>query len=104
MRSLEHTIENNIKKTENLQTSQNNTTTTIRNTAQNLNAIVNDFAENQNKFSSIMEDYSRLTHERLSHLEDFNSDLKVKIKMNSSKTELVPVGKDSIMVKTKRDE
>lgn len=104
MRALEHTIENNIKKTEMLQITQNNTNSTQRNLTQNLNDTVRQFGTFADQTSAILAEFSRITDQRMAGLEEFNNELRTKLKTNTTKTELIKLGKDSIMVKTKNDE
>lgn len=104
MRALEHTIENNIKKTEILQITQNNTNSTQRNLTQNLNDTVKQFGTFAEQTSAILADFARITDQRMAGLEEFNNELRTKLKTNTTKTELIKLGKDSIMVKTKNDE
>ncbi len=103
MRALEYTIEANIKKTEQLQYAQNNTYLRINTTAVNLHEVVNKFEENQKDYSETLGNYSKLTFERLDLLENFNEELKQKLKMASSRSEQVPIGKDSFVIKSKKE-
>jgi len=62
---------------------------------------VDDFSS---KTSHALTEYARLTHQRLLYLEDFNKSLREKINASSIKSEKVPVGTDSVMVRTKKNE
>jgi len=62
---------------------------------------VDDFSS---KTSHALNEYARLTHERLLFIENFNNQLRDRMKANAEKSEKVPVGKDSVMIRTKKEE
>lgn len=62
---------------------------------------VDDFSA---KTSHALNEYARLTHERLLYIENFNNQLRDRMKANAEKSEKVPVGKESVMIRTKKEE
>lgn len=62
---------------------------------------VDDFSA---KTSHALNEYARLTHERLLYIETFNNQLRDRMKANAEKSEKVPVGKESVMIRTKKEE
>lgn len=62
---------------------------------------VDDFSA---KTSHALNEYARLTHERLLFIENFNNQIRDRMKANAEKSEKVPVGKDSVMIRTKKEE
>ena len=56
------------------------------------------------KTNDSIKEFARLTHERFKVTEAFNDQLKARMKANAEKSEQIPIGKDSVMVRTKKDE
>lgn len=69
-----------------------------------MNEIVIKVDDFSSKTSHALNEYARLTHERLLFIENFNNQLRDRLKANAEKSEKVPVGKDSVMIRTKKDE
>lgn len=104
MRALEYTIESNIKKTELMQTSQNNTLNSQRAMTQHLNETTEAFGSYVKKSSSILEEFSRITDQRMQSLESFNNDLKAKLSKPDYKSDTQYLGKDTMIIKGKKNE
>lgn len=70
-----------------------------------MNELVNRVEVYSKQTNDSIKEFARLTHERFKILEKFNDQLRERLKASSAdKSEKVPIGKDSVMIRTKKEE
>lgn len=69
-----------------------------------MNAISLQVEDFGNKTNESIKEFARLTHERFKITETFTDQLRARLKANAERSEQVPIGKDSVMVRTKKEE
>lgn len=69
-----------------------------------MNAISLQVEDFGNKTNESIKEFARLTHERFKITETFTDQLRARLKANAERSEKVPIGKDSVMVRTKKEE
>ena len=69
-----------------------------------MNGLVLKVEDYSSKTNEAITEFARLTHERFKITESFNDQLKARLKASVEKSEKVPIGKDSVMVRTKKEE
>lgn len=70
-----------------------------------MNSLIIKVEDYSAKTTHVVQEYAKLTHERLVFLEKFNNELREKInKVNAEKSEKVPLGKESVMIRTKKED